>query len=121
MLGFTQPSMCHKKLLGKDVIRKVTKEISKRLHLKDWENFEVQDFRALMATKIVNDDSVNITESMSSLRHKSAAAHKHCNKTSEISETNRNKVLIIIEKIVMLVLHLTFSSVCALTLNFEIF
>ena len=53
--------------------------------------------RAYVATKLGNDDSVNVTEAMAALRHKSVAAHKHYNKTSGISETNRHKALGIIK------------------------
>ena len=53
---------------------------------------------ALMVTKLSNDDSVNITEVMAALRHRSTSAHKHCNKTSGASETNRHKALGIIKK-----------------------
>ena len=97
MLGFTQPSMYHLKPLGKDTIRKGMKEIAQRFDLKDWESFAGQALRAYMATKLGNDDSVNITEAMAALRHKSVAAHKHYNKTSGISETNRHKALGIIK------------------------
>ena len=53
--------------------------------------------REHVATKLVNDDSINVTEAMDDLRHKSVAAHKHYNKTSGISETNRYKALGIIK------------------------
>ena len=97
MLGFPQPSMHHLKPLGKDTMRKGMKEIAQRLDLKDWESFGGQALRAHMATKLGNDDSINITEAMAALRHKSVAAHKHYNKTSGISETNRYKALGIIK------------------------
>ena len=51
-----------------------------------------------MATKLGNDDSVNITESMAALRNNSVSAHKHCNKTSGISETSKYKALGLIKK-----------------------
>ena len=73
------------------------KEIAQRLDLKDWESFGGQALKACMATKLGNDDSINITEAMAALRHKSVAAHKHYNKTSGISETNRYKALGIIK------------------------
>ena len=51
-----------------------------------------------MENKLGNNDSVNITKAMSSLRHKSAAAHEHHNNTSGIRERNRHKSLGIIKK-----------------------
>ena len=74
------------------------KEIAKRLDLKDWENFGGQALRDFMGVKLGNDASVNTSEAMAALRHKSVAAHKHYNKTSGISETNRHKALGIIKK-----------------------
>ena len=97
MFGYAKPSMHHLKPLGKTSITNGMKEIAKRLDLKDWESFEGQAFRALMATKLGNDASVNLTENMASLRHESASAHKSHNRKSGISETNKHKVLGIIK------------------------
>ena len=47
----------------------------------------------------------------SSIRQKCAAAHKHYDKTSGISETNRYKALCIIKKIVTLFISLMFYIV----------
>ena len=44
---------------------------------------------ACIETSSIDGDRINITEAMAALRHKSVAAHKHYNKTSGISETNR--------------------------------
>ena len=74
------------------------KEIAKWLDLKDWEDFGGQALRVLMATKLGNDASMNISDSMAALRHNSVAAHKHYNKTSGISETCKYKALGLIEK-----------------------
>ena len=98
VLGFAQPSTHHKKPLGGDAIRKGMKEIAKRLDLKDWENFGGQALRALMATKLGNDDSVSIAEAIASLCHEPAATHKHRNKTSSTSDTSRRKALGVIKK-----------------------
>ena len=98
MLGFTQPSMYHQKPLGKDTIRKGMKEIAQRLNLKDWESFGGQALRALMATKLGDDDSANTSESMAALRHASASAHKHHNETSGVSETSKYKALGVTKK-----------------------
>ena len=51
-----------------------------------------------MATKLGNDDSVNITESIAALWHRSTAIYKHYNKTSSASECNKYKALGIIKK-----------------------
>ena len=99
MFGYKNPSMYHLKPIGKTCISNGMKEIAKRLDLKDWEDFGGQALRALMATKLGNDTSVNISESMAAaLRHNSVAAHKHHNKTSGISETCKYKVLGLIKK-----------------------
>ena len=98
LLGHAKTTTHHKKPLGKDSIEKGMKEISKRLCLKDWENFAGQDLRAFMGTKLENDASVSMPEAMAALRHESVAAHKCFNKTSCISETNRCKALGIIKK-----------------------
>ena len=98
MFGHANPSMHHLKPLGKASISNIVKEIAQRLDLKDWESFGGQELRALMATKLGNDDSVNMSESMAALRHNSVAAHKHYNKTSGISETSEHKALGIIKK-----------------------
>ena len=90
--------MRHKKPLGKDFIGKGIKEIAKRLDLKDWENFGDQALRALMGTKLGNDSSVNTPKAIAALRHKSAAAHKYCIKTSGIRKTDKHKALGIIKK-----------------------
>ena len=42
--------------------------------------------------------SVNIAEAMAALRHRSVSAHKHYNRTSGISETNRFKALGVTKK-----------------------
>ena len=98
MFGHAKSSMHHLKPLGKTSITNRIKEIAKRLDLKDWESFGGQAFRALMATKLGNDASVNLTENMASLRHKSASAHKSYNRKSGVSETNKCKPLGIIKK-----------------------
>ena len=59
--------------------------------------FAGEPLAAKMATKLGNDASVNLTENMASLRHKSASAHKSCNRKSGISKTNKYKELGIIK------------------------
>ena len=98
MLEHPQATIIPKKPLGKDKVRNGMKEIAQRLKLTDWDNYGGQALRAFMCTKLNNDDSVDITEAMAALRHRSAATHKHCNKTSGISECNRYKVLGVIKK-----------------------
>ena len=98
MLGHKHSSMFHLKPIGKDTMSKGMKEIAKRLDLKDWESFGAQALRAFMGTKLGNDASINTSEAMAALRHKSVSAHKTYNKTSGISETNRCIALRIIKK-----------------------
>jgi len=96
------------------------KEIAKRLDLKDWENFGGQALRALMATKLGDDASVNISESMAALRHNSAPAHKHYNKTSGTNETCKYKAFVSLKNSNIVFIFLTFHSFSAFALNFEI-
>ena len=98
MFGHKNLSMYYLKPIGKTCISNRRKEIVKWLDLKDWENFREQSLRVLMATKLGNNASVNISDSMAALRHNSVAAYKHYNKTSEISETCKYKVLDLIKK-----------------------
>ena len=73
-------------------------KLDTNMKLTDWENFGGQALRASLAAKLGNDGSVSVTEAMAALRHRSVSAHKHCNRTSGISETNRFKALGIIKK-----------------------
>ena len=98
MFGYKNPSMYHLNPIGKTCISNRMKEIAKRMNLKDWEDFGGQALRALIATKLGNDTSVNIPESMVALGHNYVAAHKHYNKTSRISETYKYKALSLIKK-----------------------
>ena len=98
MLWHKHSSMFHSKPIGKDTISEGMKETAKRLDLKDWKSFGAQALRAFMVTKLGKDASINTSEVMAALRHKSASAHKTYNKTSKISETNRHIALGIIKK-----------------------
>ena len=98
MLGHLQAAMFPKKPCGKDKVRKGMKEIKQRLKLTYWKSFRGQVLRPIMYTKLNNDNSINITESIAALQHRSAAAHEYCNKTSSTSECNKYKVLGIIKK-----------------------
>ena len=54
--------------------------------------------RVLIATKLGNDTSMNISELIATLQHNSVAAYTHYNETSRISKTSKYKVLDIIKK-----------------------
>ena len=51
-----------------------------------------------MATKLGNDTSISISESIAALQHNSVAVYKYYNKTSKISETYKYKELGLIKK-----------------------
>ena len=74
------------------------REITQRLKLTNWKGFRDQVLRAFIAIKLGNNDSVSITESIATLWHRSAAAHKYYNKTSSASKCNKYKALGILKK-----------------------
>ena len=55
-------------------------------------NFGGQVLREIMSTRLGNDDSASVADVMVALRHKHAAAHKHCSKCISTSEVARHKV-----------------------------
>ena len=86
------------KPLGKTSVPNGVKEIAQRLDLKYWESFGGQALRALVATKLGDDDGASTPESIAALRHTSASAHKHHNETSGVSETSKYKALGVTKK-----------------------
>ena len=66
---------------------------ARRLGLANQENFGSQALRAYMATKLANDQSVSIEESMASLCHSSVSAHRTYIKRNSLSEYNKYRAL----------------------------
>ena len=71
----TTAEMYPLKPLGKDTICKYMKQITFKLGLEDQEKFGWQALRTYMATKLANDKSVSIEESMAALRHALVGAY----------------------------------------------
>ena len=82
------------KPLGDKKIHKLFKKGAQILGLPS--NFKPHSLRGACITRLVNDDSVSLAETMMVARHNSASASKSYQRVDGISETNRLKALGII-------------------------
>lgn len=69
------------------------KDITFKLGLEDQAEFSGQALRAFMDTKLANDASVSIKESIAALQHNSVSAHCTYIERSAKSELNKYRAL----------------------------
>ena len=90
--------MCfyHRKPLGENPIRRLFKEAAEIMGLEDPSSFSSHQLRGLCITRMANDPSVSLAETMRVARHKSVSASKVYQRTDDVSEANRMKALSIV-------------------------
>ena len=95
--GYPNATMSPKKHLGKGSIRVLFQEGAEILGLP--EDFKPHSLRSACITRLVNDPSVSMAETMAVARHSSVAASKNYQQIDDVSEGNRLHALKLVESV----------------------